>query len=64
MKRPLLSKDKKIAGVCGGIGKYFDFDSSLVRLAWIITTALTGILPGMIAYIVAATVIPSEPTVS
>lgn len=26
--------DKKIAGVCSGLGKYFGIDISLVRLAW------------------------------
>jgi phage shock protein C len=59
MKRLYLSKDKKISGVCGGIGEYFEIDSSLVRLGWIIMTVLTGVVPGIIAYIVAAIVIPS-----
>ncbi len=59
MKRLLLSTDKKIAGVCGGIGEYFEIDPSLVRLAWIVMTILTGIVPGIIAYIVAAIVIPT-----
>lgn len=26
--------DKRIAGVCSGLGKYFGIDVSLVRLAW------------------------------
>lgn len=60
----LSTKDKKISGVCGGIAEYFDADSSLVRLAWIVLTVLTGVLPGIIGYIVAAIVIPSESEVS
>lgn len=60
MKRLYLSKDKKISGVCGGIGEYFDFDPSIVRLAWILMTVLTGIVPGVLAYIIAAMVIPNE----
>jgi phage shock protein C len=59
MKRLYLSRDKKISGVCGGIGEYFEIDSSLVRLGWIIMTVLTGVVPGIIAYVVAAIVIPS-----
>lgn len=61
MKRLYLSmNDKKIAGVCGGVGEYFNFDPSLVRLGWIIFTVLTGVAPGVIAYFVAAIVIPSN----
>lgn len=57
----LSSKDNKLSGVCGGIAEYFNVDSSLVRLGWIIMTILTGVLPGIIAYIIAAIVIPREP---
>lgn len=62
MKKLYLSgRDKKLSGVCGGIGEYFEVDSTLVRLAWIILTVLTGIVPGIIAYIVAAIVVPKRP---
>lgn len=61
MKRLYLSKDKKISGVCGGIADYFDIDPSLVRLGWIVMTILTGIFPGILAYIVSAIVIPKQP---
>jgi phage shock protein C len=56
----LSVKDKKISGLCGGIAEYFNFDSSMVRLAWIVFTVLTGIVPGIIAYVVAVMVIPKE----
>lgn len=58
MKKLYLSEDKKLAGVCGGIAEYFDVDPSLVRLAWIVMTILTGIAPGVVAYIVAAVIMP------
>ncbi len=50
--------DKKLAGVCGGMGEYFHMDSTIIRLIWIIITVITGILPGIIAYIIAALIIP------
>jgi len=50
--------DKKLCGVCGGLGKYFDIDPTLVRLATVLIS-LFGC--GVIAYIVAALVIPEEP---
>ena len=34
--------DKKIAGVCGGIAEYFNIDSTLVRLGWVLFCALGG----------------------
>lgn len=62
MKKLYLSKDKRIAGVCGGIGEYFEVDPTIVRLAWIVLTVVTGIIPGILAYLVAAMVIPAEVT--
>ena len=61
MKRLYLSaEDKKISGVCGGIAEYFEIDSSLIRIAWIVLTILTGVVPGVIGYIISAIVIPSK----
>lgn len=48
-----------IDGVCAGIGEYFNIDPTLVRLAWILFCALGG--SGIIAYIIAAIVIPRNP---
>ena len=47
--------DKMLCGVCGGIGDYFNIDSTLVRLLWAILT-FSG--PGLFAYIVASIIIP------
>ncbi len=51
--------DKKLAGVCGGIAEYFDIDSTLVRLIWVIIILAAG--TGLIAYIIAAIVMPDPP---
>jgi phage shock protein C len=62
MKRMYRSvEDKKIAGVCGGIGEYFDIDPTLIRLAWIVLSVVTAFVPGLIGYIIAAIVIPIHP---
>ena len=29
-------KDRKITGVCGGLAEYFDIDSSIVRIVWLV----------------------------
>lgn len=49
---------KMLAGVCGGIAEYFDLDPTIIRLAWILFCAAAG--GGIIAYIIAAIVIPSK----
>ena len=60
MKKLYLSKDKKVLGVCGGIGEYFEVDPTLIRLGWVVLAILTGIVPGIIAYIIAAIVMPVD----
>ena len=60
MKRLYKSQtDKKLCGVCGGIAEYFNIDSTIVRLAWIILVFCLG--TGILAYIIAALVIPDYP---
>lgn len=54
------TKNKKLAGVCGGIAEYFDTDPTIIRLLWIILTVLTGVAPGIIAYIIAMMVMPTK----
>ena len=48
-----------VVGVCGGIAEYFDIDPTLVRLGWVLFCALVG--SGILAYIIAAIVIPRRP---
>ncbi len=61
MKKRLYKSiaDKKICGVCGGIAEYFEVDSTIIRLALVLFTALGG--SGIIAYIIAALVMPKNP---
>ena len=54
-----VEQGKMLCGVCGGIAEYFDLDPSLVRLGWIVFCALGG--SGVLAYIIAAIIIPDDP---
>lgn len=58
MKKKLYKSatDKKIFGVCGGIGEYFDIDSTWVRLIAAILILCYG--SGLLVYIIAALVMP------
>ena len=52
------SKNKMLDGVCAGIGEYFDIDPTLVRVGYAILTVLTGVVPGLLLYVVLAVIIP------
>ena len=60
MKKKLYRSehDRKIFGVCGGLADYFDVDSTLVRLPAVLCVLLAG--TGLLAYIIAAIIMPSE----
>ncbi len=53
------NSNKMIDGVCAGVAEYFNIDPTLVRLAFVLFCALGG--SGILAYIVAAIVIPRRP---
>lgn len=52
-------KNRKLGGVCGGLGEYFDIDPTLIRLIWILGIFIWG--AGILAYLVAWIVIPENP---
>ena len=53
-----IVEGKMIAGVCGGIAEYLNIDPTVVRLIWALL-ALGG--AGILAYIIAALIIPVKP---
>ncbi|MBO5037410.1 MAG: PspC domain-containing protein [Clostridia bacterium] len=59
MKRLLKSSvNRKLCGVCGGVGEYFDIDPTLIRIIWVVA-ALCGTL-GFWAYLLCALIIPND----
>ena len=53
------NRDRKICGVCGGIAEYLNADATLIRLGFVLISMMAG--TGILAYIVAALVIPDAP---
>ncbi|WP_052343994.1 PspC domain-containing protein [Kallotenue papyrolyticum] len=51
-------EERMIAGVCGGLARYFQIDPTLVRLGWVLFTLLGG--SGVLAYLIAWALIPDE----
>jgi phage shock protein PspC (stress-responsive transcriptional regulator) len=59
MKRVYRSRtDKKIFGICGGIGKAYDIDPTLIRIIVVFLALATGLLPMIITYIIARLIVP------
>lgn len=58
-KRLFKSRDNRmVCGVCGGVGEYFNVDPTLIRLVWVLASLFGG--SGLLAYIIAAIIIPEE----
>lgn len=56
----LSKKQKKIFGVCGGIGEAFDIDPNAVRLLVIFLCLATAVLPMVLTYFIAWAILPEE----
>ena len=50
------TRDKKVAGVCGGLAEYLGIDPTIIRLAWALL--IFGWGTGLLAYIIAAFILP------
>ena len=53
------SKNKVIAGVCGGLEEFFGIDAFWFRLAFLLTL-LPGGIPGFLLYLLCWLIIPGE----
>ncbi|MCH8961290.1 MAG: PspC domain-containing protein [Bacteroidetes bacterium] len=56
------SRDKKIAGVAGGLGEYFGVDPTLVRIGFVIGAIATQFIPVAVAYLILAIIMSSSKT--
>ncbi|MFC1721136.1 PspC domain-containing protein [Patescibacteria group bacterium] len=61
MKKLYRSEENKIfTGVIGGLGEYFGVDPVALRALWILITVFTGVIPGVVVYLLATIVIPKR----
>ena len=59
MKRVDRSRtDKKIFGICGGVGEAYDIDPNLIRIVVVFLGLATALLPVIVTYIVARFLLP------
>ena len=53
--------DEVLTGMIGGIGEYFNVDPTVLRIGFVVLVLITGVFPGIIAYIIAYFIIPEKP---
>ncbi len=54
------SKNRLIAGVCGGIAEWLGWDPTIVRLAYVLISVFSAAFPGIIVYLILWVIMPSE----
>ena len=56
-----ITSGKQVAGVCGGLADYSNMDRDTFRVLVIVVAAMTAFIPVLIAYVVFAFILPTEP---
>lgn len=56
------SKQRMVAGICGGLAEYFDMDVNIMRLLFVAISLLSVLFPMVIFYIIAWIIVPEEET--
>lgn len=52
------SRDRIIAGVCGGIAEYLGWPAGRVRVLYVIISILSAAFPGTLVYLILWVVVP------
>jgi phage shock protein PspC (stress-responsive transcriptional regulator) len=53
------TKNRKIAGVCGGIAEWLGWDPTIVRVLYVALSVVSVAFPGILVYVVLWFVMPS-----
>ncbi len=53
-------RNRILFGVCGGLGEYFNIDPVIIRIIAVLLIVLLWLVPGIIAYIIMALIIPVQ----
>jgi phage shock protein C len=56
----LSSRNRMIAGVCGGIAEWLGWDVTLVRVLYVLVSILSVAFPGILAYLILWAVMPRQ----
>jgi len=53
------SRNRMLAGVCGGIAEWLGWDPTVVRVLYVLVSILSAAFPGIILYIILWIVMPN-----
>jgi phage shock protein C len=54
------TNDRWVAGVCGGIARWLGWDSTAVRILYVVLSICSAAFPGILVYVILALVMPAE----
>jgi phage shock protein C len=52
------SRNSIIGGVCGGIAEWLGWDSTIVRIGYVLLSVLSAAFPGILVYIILWIIMP------
>lgn len=52
--------DRVWTGVCGGLAEYLNIDANFLRLVWVFAVIITGLIPGVLVYLIALAIVPEK----
>jgi phage shock protein C len=58
-KKLCKSRERVIAGVCGGIAEWLGWDPTVVRVLYVLVSILSVAFPGLLVYIILWFVMPA-----
>lgn len=56
----LSNDDRMLGGVCGGIAKWLGWDSTLVRVLYVVISIVSVAFPGILVYLILWILMPRE----
>jgi phage shock protein C len=63
MKRLYKSQTNKVlSGLLGGLGDYWNVDPVMLRVVYVFIACVTGVIPGIIAYLIGSLIVPLPPS--
>jgi len=55
------SRNKMIAGVCGGLAEWLGWSPNMVRILYVIVSVLSAAFPGILVYLLLWMIMPPPP---
>ncbi len=52
--------DKKLTGLCAGVGEYFGMDATIIRVLVVIAAIFTAVFPALIVYFIISAIVPEH----